>query len=872
MKEELLIIEAFYDSTARVPGRSPGADEALSIATLLNLARRLKETPPERSVLLVATGGHAQTLAGMRELVWSLKLRSREFRRLKKELRDTVKDTRKLVRLFKNQPLDNLNAAATLELMQTALNDRIKTEVDILSRRLIHLRMQEKTEQNQRDIKSLAGRRLMLRRLGWRKNYNNLNSQEREALSWIFPKVVVDQDAILADALRQSRQIKSAADFRSLARPMEIAAVISLHLSSHGDGIGAFNNGWLYDLKPTVNRVAAYGKLDDVIKRGAAMVADQPGQRPLYRDTLRPSRIRPWESYFIDRPPLGGEVSALAGFIGFSLVTVNDARPLWGTPHDLPQHVDPTYARQQSRFVCDLITYLARAPALHEDIFPRNGFSTVAGRAKFLRHGELFADQAAPQSVLLAYQGPGRYYTMVDARGNFQIKGVADKKHTLHKVIIEGYRFDPDTGSVIWAIDKHKTGKNGYRVKMQRRNMETDLVMFACKETTVFRLMEPRTLRYMTKIQLLDARHEATPLRYWYSRIDTRASIIASVYLEPGTRLKMTLSDSVSQKKLILIHASQEQPEGTGYLIDDWPMIHRTAYHVARDMWTLMSPRIANLENHGIYNEKIRELQQEGTAALKKADQALKARQYDRFSEAAAGSWALAIRVYDHIDKTQKDVLFGVLFYIGLFVPFAFCMERLLFSFTNIYKRIVAFIIILVVLIAIIYNVHPAFQLAYSPMVVILAFFIMGLSLMVTLIIFFRFEEEMVLLQQKAQHVKTEEISRWKAFMASFFLGVSNLRRRRLRTALTCTTLIILTFTIMSFTSVKSMRRHTRLLYQEQAPYQGFFLKNFNWNDLPPEACGILANASERYRHRGAAGLAGNGRPHPSGTHPDPFR
>ena len=50
---------------------------------------------------------------------------------------------------------------------------------------------------------------------------------------------------------------------------------------------------------------------------------------------------------------------------------------------------------------------------------------------------------------------------------------------------------------------------------------------------------------------------------------------------------------------------------------------------------------------------------------------------------------------------------------------------------------------ILVLLIVIIYNVHPAFQLAYSPMVVILAFFIMGLSLIVTLIIFFRFEEEM---------------------------------------------------------------------------------------------------------------------------------
>ena len=95
-------------------------------------------------------------------------------------------------------------------------------------------------------------------------------------------------------------------------------------------------------------------------------------------------------------------------------------------------------------------------------------------------------------------------------------------------------------------------------------------------------------------------------------------------------------------------------------------------------------------------------------------------------------------------------------------------MERFLFGYANIYKRIVAFTLILAALILVIYNVHPAFELAYSPMVVILAFFIIGLSFMVTLIIFFRFEEEMILLQRHASHMSAAEISRWKAFMAAF--------------------------------------------------------------------------------------------------------
>ena len=195
------------------------------------------------------------------------------------------------------------------------------------------------------------------------------------------------------------------------------------------------------------------------------------------------------------------------------------------------------------------------------------------------------------------------------------------------------------------------------------------------------------------------------------------------------------------------------------------------------------------------------------------------------------------------MEKTQRDVLYGVLFYIALFVPFAFCMERLLFGYANIYKRIAAFSAILMALIVLIYNVHPAFQLAYSPLVVILAFFIMGLSLIVTLIIFLRFEQEMAGLQTRARLVQVGEISRWRAFVAAFLLGVSNLRRRRVRTALTCVTLVLLTFTIMSFTSAKSMRRHARILYGPEATYQGLLLKNVNWSSCPPRPSEPIAGA-----------------------------
>jgi len=848
LAEELIMVEAFYDSTAMVHGRSPGAEEALSIATLLELAAFLKENPPARSVLLVATSGHAQTLVGIRDLIWSLKVRSKNLRALRKELKSVIKKNKKILKALKkvkfDQPLNlGMEKVEDEELIHEALNDQIKTEADVVSRQLILLRLQEAVAGDDARTQQLARERLLLRRLSWRTDYRNLTAAERNKLALLLPVAEKRHKAVLADASAQEKRLKTTTRFRSMVKSMDLVAVVSLHLSSHGDGFGAFNQGWLYPLKPIINRVSAYSALDEVLRNGAQLIANAEGIPNIFKDTLRPSRLRSWQSYFFDRPPLGGEITAIAAYHGITFATTHDARAYWGTPYDLPGTVNLEQARRQSKTVSHLILHLTRAPALNDGVFPRDGFGAVTGRANFLRHGELFADQPAPGSMLLAYQGPGVHHVMVDTMGKFQIRGVADKKHVLHKVIIEGYKFDPETGEVKWAIDKKQTGKPAYRVKMQRRFMETDLVLFACKETTLFNLLEPRSFRYMTKIKVLDGRRGATPQRYWWSRIDTRSSVLASIYLEQGTRLQMTLSDTVIKNKLILTNATDEKALGVGYRVDDWPMIHHTEYRIARDMWRLLSPRISNLEKHGIFNERIRGLQQEGISALKTADAALAATSYDRFSEAAKRSWALASRVYDDVEKTQKDVLFGVLFYIALFVPFAFCMERLLFSYSNIYKRIAAFCAILLLVIAVIYHVHPAFQLAYSPMVVILAFFIMGLSLIVTLIIFFRFEDEMVLLQSRAKRISAGDISRWRAFTASFSLGVNNLRRRRLRTGLTCATLVILTFTIMSFTSVKSMRHHTRLLLDTHAPYQGLLLKNVNWDDLPPEADGVISNA-----------------------------
>ncbi|MGD9084648.1 MAG: M28 family peptidase, partial [Desulfobacterales bacterium] len=690
LKERLIMVEAFYDSTATVAGLSPGADEAVSIATLLELARFLKEQPPKRSVLLIASSGHAQTLAGFREMIWSISARSKDLRNLKKSFKTLIKTTRQTIKLLKGMSADSAAQTEQLDeetrkLLKTAIDQRLKSESDRVSRHLMRLRLEQKNTANTQQIQKLAEERLTLRRLMWSPDFSDLTVEDRQALAELIPIAINDQKAILEDVRRHAREISDARAFRSQVRAYDVDAAVSLHLSSHGDGFGAFNYGWAFPFRPRIKRTSIYSTLDEALRQGAARIENELGLSGMYKDSLRPSRKRSWQSYFLDKPPLGGELTALGAIHGLTFVTTHDARARWGTPFDTPEHVDMAFALKQSALVSRLIEHLAQSPKLHDDIFPRFGYSAIVGRAKFLRHGELFADQPAPGTVLLCYQGPARFYVIVDHLGNFYLRGLADKKHSYHKIIIEGYKFHPESGDVIWTIDKKKTGKVAYRVKMYRRLMETDLVMFASSGITFFNLLEPRTFRHLHKVKIIDGRRESDPLRWFMSRLDTwiseyaNASTITTTFLEPGTPLKLTLSDTVLRNKLVLTNASKDKSTGVGYILGHTPFLFRTEHQVAKDMWTLLEPRISNLERRGIFNERIRALQDEGLEALRTAQSAYEDNLYDQASEAAMRSWALASRVYDDVEKTQKDVLYGVLFYIALFVPFAFCMERLLF-------------------------------------------------------------------------------------------------------------------------------------------------------------------------------------------------
>ena len=186
LADQLIVVEAFYDSTPLVAGRSPGADEACSAATLLSLARQLKRHPPARSVLLVATDAHDRAFAGMREILWAIRSRSRELKKLKSDLEDRIDAEKKILNIFKGLDFQKarefvLSDPADFALLKSAMDDSLKTEADKIARQLILLRLNRKTDADDEVISALARHRLVLQRLVWRTDYRELKDSERSA-------------------------------------------------------------------------------------------------------------------------------------------------------------------------------------------------------------------------------------------------------------------------------------------------------------------------------------------------------------------------------------------------------------------------------------------------------------------------------------------------------------------------------------------------------------------------------------------------------------------------------------------------------------------------------------------------------------------
>ncbi len=96
---------------------------------------------------------------------------------------------------------------------------------------------------------------------------------------------------------------------------------------------------------------------------------------------------------------------------------------------------------------------------------------------------------------------------------------------------------------------------------------------------------------------------------------------------------------------------------------------------------------------------------------------------------------------------------------------------------------------------------HPGFAIASTPVIIFLAFAIILLSALVIYLLARKFKNELRVLQGQGTTMHDQEVSQFGTMVAAVNMGMSTMRRRPTRTTLTAVTVVMLTFTILSFAS-----------------------------------------------------------------------
>jgi hypothetical protein len=160
---------------------------------------------------------------------------------------------------------------------------------------------------------------------------------------------------------------------------------------------------------------------------------------------------------------------------------------------------------------------------------------------------------------------------------------------------------------------------------------------------------------------------------------------------------------------------------------------------------------------------------------------------------------ATAMRAYPDVITLANDVVYALVVMLLFAIPFAYLCERLFISANTIQSRVAGFGGFFVATFAFLYFFHPAFALATTPAIILLAFCILVMSAQVIIILGNRFEYEMEQIRLTSLGIRKVDVNRLSTLLATGTLGISNMRRRPLRTFLTGSTVVLMTFIMLTF-------------------------------------------------------------------------
>ena len=908
-----LAITVPFESSSLVPDLAPGASQAVQTASGLALLRDLSKRPPDRPVLFCFTGADSIAFQASRNLYMALSDVPATWAGEVNELTSSQKDADQQLKRAR-QILPTLSALdpsldRTLIDRLAKITDTRAMFVQDQLFEVRNVKVADVTDQEKKQQADLEARQAMLSRLefAFKQNPADLITPElsteatsviRQAIEALGGSPKTYGNGLVQDFALRREQLQDRIDL--------------YHWLANAEGrnpdpqVGS-NNEWLIELMvglDLTDRGYRCGPMDYGRFARSSTVADiqhysewftnaelkyQNGEPNFgwFRDVSGTVDLSPLSnaltptSWMPGTQSIPSELGQAWGVPSMSFISLDDLRLYRDTPADtFDKILSFRSVIQQLESVRTLLWHGWADPKFSNNSDHKPSRITLTGQVVSPSPGQPVPD--LPRGGFLAtyvnvvrddMRIPairGEEYCIgtrrtevqpTDADGNYRFESMWRLNADEQAVAINAFEVQPGTGKVTACTDLG-TQAGDIQIYANFRDRDPDplrSLVFNCAEFSLAGLYDPRYLQDLNDVLPLDARRNSDPQKF---NILIQRQLLAG-YVEASSKLYLLFRYGRVGNRLILVNMPETTSKqvsssagadelGRGFTPGQLNHLGLLSLTTAQDFWRIDDLRLAKYAKAGVSSGLIDKLHEQAGKQIGIANDLSKSKQADAQAVVtnANGAWANEARVYYAAQDMANDVIHAAIFLLLLLVPFSFCMERLLIGTPNVYKQIGGICVIFAIMTGALWSFHPAFKISSSPLIIILAFAIIFMSLVVISVVYSKFDSELKRIRSGRGAVEGASIARASVLMSAVMLGIANMRKRKFRTALTSITIVLITFAVLCFTSASRYLDTSTLPTGVSSHYSGLMVRQRGFRPMTDQMVMNLRAALDDLYHR----------------------
>ncbi len=722
----------------------------------------------------------------------------------------------------------------------------------------------------------------LYKKFGARQYFSKLPTDTQARLVTIYKKIADDAQANVAAIDAQIKQnldnltlrrrlanynydkkfdIESAVDldvFAARYAPLPAVAALTLDLTFGTSNVGFFYNGNFSSSIQNFDRVAGdlVNRIAMLASREAELYATEKNLENIYTDSIRGQGGLPWGAYLGIKSAVAAQVFQEHVVPGVTLMSIEDLRAREYTPQDTLAELDEAQVKRIGEFAVGFFrrlitsddlggTYDVRAPEtsyLTIDLNVRKQDRFSVGVPKQPQMGAVVtidAKPSLPNNIPMFGQVSPYPVMMTNDRGAVTIRGGFWRDGS---ILVFGY--DPAFKALQSALDfgmGEKRFNSAITVGRTTQYMTKTIIATEMDKIDLLGLTQPLQLGAAPFLTVIDAVQESpTPILSSMGIRGVGSGVATKRIPLPldGTAILM-VDQGMPLFKLrigagLAINASPSNPKGDGYS-SKIGILRNLVLSSAQDMLILTKEeRLKPLAEKGVRNDTAEAYQAEAQVLVDKAKGFEKLSDNAQMLNYAEEGRGLAYQAYLRGLATVNDLIKAVVIFLALVIPFCFFLTKLISPFTDINRQLALFGAVFAAMALLLRFVHPAFEIANTPEVVILAFIILGLALFVATVLISKFNSSMNQIVEESQLSESADASQGRLAGVAFLVGINNMKRRRIRTTLTCVTIVLVTFTMLSVISVGQGTDPATRPTSPEAPYNGFLFANPGLTKIVP--------------------------------------